>query len=38
MDWTWLCLPLAALPAALGAMNLLRLPRLPAPAWRSRCW
>jgi len=32
MDWTWLCLPLAALPAALGAMNLLRLPRLPAAA------
>ena len=31
MDWTWFCLPLAALPAALGAMNLLRMPRL-APA------
>jgi len=35
MDWTWLCLPLAAIPAAIGSMNLLRLPRLvpaaPAP-------
>jgi len=29
MDWTWFCLPLAALPAALGAMNLLRMSRLP---------
>jgi glycosyltransferase involved in cell wall biosynthesis len=28
MDWTWLCLPLAALPAAIGTMNLLRMARL----------
>ncbi|MBK1660618.1 glycosyltransferase [Paracraurococcus ruber] len=28
MDWTWLCLGLAALPAALGAHNLWRLPTL----------
>ncbi|MDO9707585.1 glycosyltransferase [Paracraurococcus lichenis] len=28
MDWTWLCLGLAALPAALGVHNLWRLPSL----------
>jgi glycosyltransferase involved in cell wall biosynthesis len=28
MDWTWLCLGLAALPAALGVHNLRRLPSL----------
>src|SRR5215210_4005715 len=28
MDWTWLCLGLTALPAALGVHNLRRLPSL----------
>ena len=31
-DWAWISLGLAALPAALGAQNLWRLPRLPAVA------
>ena len=36
MGWAWLTLALAALPAVFGAVNLLLLPRLRAPAGAAR--